>query len=70
MNDEASATSMVNYYANSGAPFVRGRNVYVQFSNHKELKTENSHTSGVSKTGYFKPSYLFVIFFIEAYRNL
>ncbi|KAG8185080.1 hypothetical protein JTE90_029695 [Oedothorax gibbosus] len=49
MNDEASATSMVNYYANSGAPFVRGRNVYVQFSNHKELKTENSHTTGVSK---------------------
>ncbi|GFQ88884.1 polypyrimidine tract-binding protein 1 [Trichonephila clavata] len=46
MNDEASATSMVNYYANSGAPFIRGRNVYVQFSNHKELKTENSHAAG------------------------
>ncbi|XP_042896665.1 polypyrimidine tract-binding protein 1 isoform X2 [Parasteatoda tepidariorum] len=44
MNDEASATSMVNYYANSGAPFVKGRNVYVQFSNHKELKTDNTHT--------------------------
>lgn len=46
MGDEASATSMVNYYANSGAPFIRGRNVYVQFSNHKELKTENSHAAG------------------------
>ncbi|GFT50356.1 polypyrimidine tract-binding protein 1 [Nephila pilipes] len=46
MSDEASATSMVNYYANSGAPFIRGRNVYVQFSNHKELKTENSHAAG------------------------
>lgn len=48
MADEASAVAMVNYYANSGAPFVRGRNVYVQYSNHKELKTENSHVTGVS----------------------
>ncbi|XP_054706444.1 polypyrimidine tract-binding protein 1-like isoform X2 [Uloborus diversus] len=46
MADETCATSMVNYYANSGAPFVRGRNVYVQFSNHKELKTDNSHPTG------------------------
>ncbi|GBN88623.1 Polypyrimidine tract-binding protein 2, partial [Araneus ventricosus] len=46
MADEASAASMVNYYANSGAPLIRGRNVYVQFSNHKELKTENAHATG------------------------
>ncbi|KAF8794097.1 Polypyrimidine tract-binding protein 1 like protein [Argiope bruennichi] len=46
MADEASAASMVSYYANSGAPLIRGRNVYVQFSNHKELKTENAHATG------------------------
>ncbi|GIX77498.1 polypyrimidine tract-binding protein 1 [Caerostris extrusa] len=45
MNDETAAASMVNYYNNSGAPLIRGRNVYVQFSNHKELKTENSHAA-------------------------
>ncbi|XP_035216803.1 polypyrimidine tract-binding protein 1-like isoform X1 [Stegodyphus dumicola] len=50
MSDEASATSMVNYYANSGAPYVRGRNVYVQFSNHKELKTDSSHATGNAST--------------------
>ncbi|XP_022242064.1 polypyrimidine tract-binding protein 1-like isoform X1 [Limulus polyphemus] len=43
MADETAATSMVNYYNNSGTPIIRGRTVYVQFSNHKELKTDNAH---------------------------
>ncbi|XP_077981217.1 polypyrimidine tract-binding protein 1-like isoform X9 [Glandiceps talaboti] len=41
MMDETSATTMVNYYAHVTAN-IRGRAVYVQFSNHKELKTENA----------------------------
>ena len=61
MADEPSAVAMVNYYANSGAPFVRGRNVYVQYSNHKELKTENSHATGVS-------SLLFYIYLLTLHR--
>lgn len=43
MGDETSATSMVNYFANAMAQ-LRGRAVYVQFSNHKELKTDPTHS--------------------------
>nr|XP_006815130.1 PREDICTED: polypyrimidine tract-binding protein 1-like isoform X2 [Saccoglossus kowalevskii] len=41
MENETAATTMVNYYSHVTAN-IRGRPVYVQFSNHKELKTENA----------------------------
>nr|XP_022919851.1 polypyrimidine tract-binding protein 2-like [Onthophagus taurus] len=54
MGDETSATSMVNYFS-SCMPQLRGRAVYVQYSNHKELKTDQTHSNAVSR--FFK--YLF-----------
>ncbi|XP_044579314.1 polypyrimidine tract-binding protein 1 isoform X9 [Cotesia glomerata] len=47
MADENAATTMVGYYASSGAA-LRGRAVYVQFSNHRELKTDQAHSNAVS----------------------
>ncbi|XP_011310460.1 polypyrimidine tract-binding protein 1 isoform X5 [Fopius arisanus] len=47
MADENAATTMVGYYAASGAS-LRGRAVYVQYSNHRELKTDQAHSNAVS----------------------
>ena len=44
MEDEQSATAMVNYFTNCVAQ-LRERSVYVQFSNHKELKTDQTHSN-------------------------
>ncbi|XP_065203228.1 polypyrimidine tract-binding protein 2 isoform X3 [Planococcus citri] len=44
MADESAATSMVNYFTTCTAQ-LRGRAVYVQFSNHKELKTDQTHSN-------------------------
>ncbi|XP_069948816.1 polypyrimidine tract-binding protein 1 isoform X2 [Cherax quadricarinatus] len=44
MSDEVCATTMVNYFTNCTAQ-LRGRAVYVQFSNHKELKTDQTHSN-------------------------
>ncbi|XP_074264295.1 polypyrimidine tract-binding protein homolog 3-like [Silene latifolia] len=41
MQDLASAISLVDYFANS-QPSVRGRNVYMQFSSHQELTTDQN----------------------------
>ncbi|XP_035996685.1 polypyrimidine tract-binding protein 1b isoform X2 [Fundulus heteroclitus] len=41
MNSEEAAQNMVGYYS-SVMPVIRHQPVYVQFSNHKELKTDNS----------------------------
>ena len=41
MADISSAATMVNYYTDH-PPQIRGRTVYVQFSNHEQLKTEQS----------------------------
>ncbi len=41
MADLNIATTMVNYYTEH-KPQIRGRTVYVQFSNHEQLKTESS----------------------------
>ncbi|XP_044579313.1 polypyrimidine tract-binding protein 1 heph isoform X4 [Cotesia typhae] len=49
MADENAATTMVGYYASSGAA-LRGRAVYVQFSNHRELKTDQAHSNANSNT--------------------
>ncbi|CAH1156195.1 unnamed protein product [Phaedon cochleariae] len=44
MGDEQSATSMVGYFSGCIAQ-LRGRAVYVQYSNHKELKTDQTHSN-------------------------
>merc|ERR1719411_641730 len=44
MDEEASASAMVNYFTNCVAQ-LRDRSVYVQFSNHKELKTDQTHSN-------------------------
>ncbi|KAM8888338.1 polypyrimidine tract-binding protein 1b isoform X1 [Synchiropus splendidus] len=41
MNSEEAAQNMVGYYS-TVVPFIRSQPVYVQFSNHKELKTDHS----------------------------
>ncbi|XP_035309534.1 polypyrimidine tract-binding protein 1-like isoform X1 [Cricetulus griseus] len=41
MNTEEAANTMVNYYT-SVTPVLRGQPIYLQFSNHKELKTDSS----------------------------
>ncbi|XP_068174941.1 polypyrimidine tract-binding protein 1b isoform X2 [Antennarius striatus] len=41
MNSEEAAQNMVGCYS-TVVPFIRQQPVYVQFSNHKELKTDNS----------------------------
>jgi polypyrimidine tract-binding protein 1 len=43
MADELAATSMVTFF-NASPPTIRGRTVYVQFSNHRELKTDQNHS--------------------------
>ena len=44
MEDEQSASSMVNYFTNCVAQ-LRERSVYVQFSTHRELKTDQTHSN-------------------------
>ncbi|KAG8126821.1 hypothetical protein E2320_022081 [Naja naja] len=41
MNTEEAANTMVSYYTTI-APVLRSQQIYIQFSNHKELKTDNS----------------------------
>uniref|UniRef100_A0ACB8F171 Polypyrimidine tract-binding protein 1 n=1 Tax=Sphaerodactylus townsendi TaxID=933632 RepID=A0ACB8F171_9SAUR len=41
MNTEEAANTMVSYYA-TVTPVLRSQAIYIQFSNHKELKTDNS----------------------------
>ncbi|NWS18899.1 PTBP1 protein, partial [Pachyramphus minor] len=41
MNTEEAANTMVNYYTTI-APMLRSQPIYIQFSNHKELKTDNT----------------------------
>lgn len=47
MADENSAAAMVACLS-ANPPQVRGRTVYVQFSNHRELKTDQNHSIAVS----------------------
>ncbi|XP_055586157.1 polypyrimidine tract-binding protein 2 isoform X5 [Uranotaenia lowii] len=44
MADESAATSMVTMFTTT-PPIVRGRPVYVQYSNHRELKTDQNHST-------------------------
>lgn len=63
MADEVSAAAMVACFNNS-PPQVRGRTVYVQFSNHRELKTDQSHSVAVSVLFF-----VFFFFFIFVLRT-
>ena len=47
MADEGAAISMVNYFSNGTSAQLRGRNVFVQYSNHTQLKTDQSHSNAV-----------------------
>ncbi|XP_067616471.1 polypyrimidine tract-binding protein 2 isoform X2 [Eurosta solidaginis] len=53
MADEVSATSMVSCYTVT-PPHMRGRMVYVQFSNHRELKTDQSHNNSIVGTNDYR----------------
>jgi hypothetical protein len=46
MADEMAAAQMVAYFTTCVAQ-LRGRAVYVQFSTHKELKTDQTHSNAV-----------------------
>lgn len=49
MEDKQTAANFLTYYSHI-SPTIRGQVVYVQYSNHPELKTEPSqHSSGTSK---------------------
>ncbi|XP_018088992.1 polypyrimidine tract binding protein 1 S homeolog isoform X3 [Xenopus laevis] len=51
MNTEEAANTIINYYSNV-APVLRGQPIYIQYSNHKELKTDNSPNQAIfSKFG-------------------
>lgn len=41
MNTEEAAQTMVTYYS-SVTPVIRNHPIFMQYSNHKELKTDNS----------------------------
>merc|ERR1719195_1299686 len=47
MEEESSAVSMVNYFTNCVAQ-LRERSVYVQFSNHTALKTDQTHSNATA----------------------
>lgn len=47
MNSEEAAQNMVGYYS-TVMPVIRHHPVFVQFSNHKELKTDNSPNQEVT----------------------
>ncbi|XP_065569565.1 polypyrimidine tract-binding protein 1-like isoform X5 [Artemia franciscana] len=44
MAEESAAVAMVSYFTTCSAQ-LRGRTVYVQFSNHRELKTDQTHSN-------------------------
>uniref|UniRef100_A0A4W3JVY3 Polypyrimidine tract-binding protein 1 n=1 Tax=Callorhinchus milii TaxID=7868 RepID=A0A4W3JVY3_CALMI len=47
MNSEEAANTMVSYYS-TVTPYLRNHPIYIQYSNHKELKTDNSPNQAVS----------------------
>lgn len=58
MADETSASAMVTYFTTCTAQ-LRGRAVFIQFSNHKELKTDQTHSNAVSILKVVKKLLLF-----------
>lgn len=66
MASEEAAITMVNYYT-SATPHIRNQPVFIQYSNHRELKTDNLPNQGVGDPSRLKenpplslyPEYLF-----------
>lgn len=58
MASEEAAVTMVNYYT-SAPPTIRNQPIFIQYSTHRELKTDNL-TNQVSSSGSLR---LFLRFF-------
>lgn len=56
MASEEAAITMVNYYT-PVTPHLRSQPIFIQYSNHRELKTDNLPNQAVSIKGIFKNSY-------------
>lgn len=56
MASEEAAVTMVNYYT-PVTPHLRSQPVYIQYSNHRELKTDNLPNQAVSIIGICKSKY-------------
>lgn len=56
MASEEAAVTMVNYYT-PVTPHLRSQPVFIQYSNHRELKTDNLPNQAVSTKGFLKISY-------------
>ena len=52
MASEEAAITMVNYYT-TATPHVRNQPVYIQYSNHRELKTDNLPNQGVRTSNLY-----------------
>lgn len=61
MADEGAAISMVNYFSSGTSAQLRGRNVFVQYSNHVALKTDQSHSNAVRFFFFFSFSLLHLL---------
>jgi hypothetical protein len=68
MADEVAASTMVTYFTSCMAQ-LRGRAVYVQFSNHKELKTDQTHSNAVSIGSFVTSSMRCVMFLRGALKK-
>lgn len=53
MASEEAAVTMINYYT-PVTPHLRSQPVYIQYSNHRELKTDNLPNQAVSMAGVCK----------------
>lgn len=60
MASEEAAVTMVNYYT-PVTPHLRSQPVYIQYSNHRELKTDNLPNQAVSTIGNYKNNYRNVV---------
>lgn len=56
MASEEAAVTMVNYYT-PVTPHLRSQPIFIQYSNHRELKTDNLPNQAVSIKGICKNSY-------------
>uniref|UniRef100_A0A4W4HSI7 Polypyrimidine tract-binding protein 1 n=1 Tax=Electrophorus electricus TaxID=8005 RepID=A0A4W4HSI7_ELEEL len=59
MNTEEAAQTMVSYYS-SVTPVIRNHPIFMQYSNHKELKTDNSPNQVVRCSRTVEPLYIFI----------
>ena len=69
MAEEISAVAMVAYFGGCVAQ-LRGRAVYVQFSNHKELKTDQTHSNAVRYININKLYHSCILLNLLAYKSV